>query len=84
MGESGREENLSNFAKFIYIIYTCMGGKTGETIVQGYIAVLVRCLGLMTVRKEGVEFFLRPQKFGKKLQRYFIHIVKKKKPRTWK
>ena len=60
-----------------------MGGKTGETIVQRYIAVLVRCLGLMTVRKEGVEFFLRPQKFGKMLQRYFIHIVKKK-PRTWK
>ena len=35
-------------------------------------------LGIDDGKEGGVESFLRPQKFEKKLQRYFIHIVKKK------
>lgn len=54
------------------------GGKDGRDNCTRVYSGTGEVLGIDDGKEGGVEFFLRPQKFGKKLQRYFIHIVKKK------
>ena len=54
------------------------GGKDGRDNCTRVYSGTGEVLGIDDGKEGGVESFLRPQKFGKKLQRYFIHIVKKK------